>query len=175
MTSNIYGKGSFRSCSHYMGYSFDYQQGFFCMHNPTDRIAHTMAFVSPVVEHWLEQERSQWVKSWGIDPTTHRTISIRSTTELHHSPDLEKGKKKIRKHVYYSRVWPCIIVSLHIYTTAVHIAILITIIVAYLSMSSSKRLNRSIKFWSILFCPLFIVRTAMLSSVNRTSMIQTKL
>ena len=26
----------------------------FYMHHPTDRIAHTMAFVTPVVEHWLE-------------------------------------------------------------------------------------------------------------------------
>ena len=25
------------------------------MHHPTDRIAHTTAFVTPVVEHWLEQ------------------------------------------------------------------------------------------------------------------------
>ena len=32
----------------------DQQQGFFYMHHPTDRIAHTMAFVTPVVEHWLE-------------------------------------------------------------------------------------------------------------------------
>ena len=30
------------------------QQGFFYMHHPTDRIAHTMAFVTPVIEHWLE-------------------------------------------------------------------------------------------------------------------------
>ena len=26
------------------------------MHHPTDRIAHTTAFVTPVVEHWLEWE-----------------------------------------------------------------------------------------------------------------------
>ena len=26
-----------------------------------DRIAHTTAFVTPVVEHWLEQEIAQWV------------------------------------------------------------------------------------------------------------------
>ena len=26
------------------------------MHHPTDRIAHTTAFVTPVMEHWLEQE-----------------------------------------------------------------------------------------------------------------------
>ena len=31
------------------------------MHHPTDRIAHTTAFVTPVVEHWLEQEIAQWV------------------------------------------------------------------------------------------------------------------
>ena len=31
------------------------------MHHPTYRITHTMAFVTPVVEHWLEQEIAQWV------------------------------------------------------------------------------------------------------------------
>ena len=34
---------------------------FFYMHHPTDRITHTTAFVTPVVEHWLEQEIAQWV------------------------------------------------------------------------------------------------------------------
>ena len=34
------------------------------MHHPTDRIAHTTAFVTPVVEHWLEREIAQWVKNW---------------------------------------------------------------------------------------------------------------
>ena len=29
----------------------DYQQGFFYMHHPTDKITHTTAFVIPVVEH----------------------------------------------------------------------------------------------------------------------------
>ena len=29
--------------------------GFFYMHLPTDRIAHTKAFVISVVEHWLEK------------------------------------------------------------------------------------------------------------------------
>ena len=29
------------------------------MHHPTDRIAHTTAFVTPVVEHWLERDISQ--------------------------------------------------------------------------------------------------------------------
>ena len=31
------------------------------MHHPTDRIAHTTAFGTPVVEHWLEREIAQWV------------------------------------------------------------------------------------------------------------------
>ena len=31
----------------------------FYMHHPTDRIAHTKAFVTPVVEHWLERVIAQ--------------------------------------------------------------------------------------------------------------------
>ena len=31
------------------------------MHDPIDRIVHTMAFVTPVVDHWLEREIAQWV------------------------------------------------------------------------------------------------------------------
>ena len=34
------------------------QQGLFYMHHPTDRIAHTTAFVTPVVEHWLDGMRN---------------------------------------------------------------------------------------------------------------------
>ena len=30
------------------------------MHYPIDRIVHTTAFVTPVVEHWLGGERAQW-------------------------------------------------------------------------------------------------------------------
>ena len=50
----------------------DYQQGFFYMHHPTDRIAHTTAFVTPVVEHWLERELAQWVHHEG---STRRYIA----------------------------------------------------------------------------------------------------
>ena len=35
------------------------------MHHPTDRIVHTTAFVTPVVEHWLEREIAQWVHNEG--------------------------------------------------------------------------------------------------------------
>ena len=31
------------------------------MHHPTDMITHTTAFVTPVLERWLEQEIAQWV------------------------------------------------------------------------------------------------------------------
>ena len=60
-------------CRH-IGYSF----------RLTDRIAHTTAFVTPVVDHWLEREIAQWVDThthtppWRIVPTTHRTMSERS-------------------------------------------------------------------------------------------------
>ena len=45
-------------------------QGLLCLINSKgsficiipDRIAHTTAFVTPVVEHWLEQEIAQWVR-----------------------------------------------------------------------------------------------------------------
>ena len=35
------------------------------MHHPTDRIRHTTAFVTPVVDHWLEREIAQWVHHEG--------------------------------------------------------------------------------------------------------------
>ena len=36
------------------------------MHHLMDRIAHTMAFISPVVEHWLELKLAQWVHHEGL-------------------------------------------------------------------------------------------------------------
>ena len=39
-----------------------------------DRIAHTTAFVTPVMEHWLEREIAQWVhpmKDRSDDPSHH--------------------------------------------------------------------------------------------------------
>ena len=60
--------------------------GFFYMHHPTDRIAHTTAFVTPVVDHWLEREIAQWVhspKDRSDDPSHHeRTLLPRSYISL---------------------------------------------------------------------------------------------
>ena len=49
------------------------------MNNSIDRITHTTAFVTPVVEHWLEREIAQWVHP--IAPWANAI-----TTELHLAP-----------------------------------------------------------------------------------------
>ena len=49
------------------------------MHHPTDRITHTTAFVTPVVEHWLEREIAQWVhltKDRSDDPSHHERMLL---------------------------------------------------------------------------------------------------
>ena len=61
------------------------------MYHPTDRIAHTMAFVTPVVEHDGTKHSSMGAPR-RIDPTTNRTMSRRSATVL-------VGKK--RKDMFY--------------------------------------------------------------------------
>ena len=45
--------------------------GFFYVHHPTDRIAHTIAFVTPVVEHWLKQKIAQWATVMGEHILSH--------------------------------------------------------------------------------------------------------
>ena len=60
---------------------------FICsVHHPTDRIAHTTAFVTRIVEHWLEREIAQWVhpmKDRSDDPSHHeRTLLPRSYISL---------------------------------------------------------------------------------------------
>ena len=56
-----------------MGYSFQLTaRVLLYMHNPIDRIAHTTAFDTPVMEQWLDREIAQW------DRMTHRTMSERS-------------------------------------------------------------------------------------------------
>ena len=54
------------------------------MHHSTDRITHTTAFVTPIVEHWLEREIAQWVhpmKNRSDDPSHHeRTLYLWATS-----------------------------------------------------------------------------------------------
>ena len=69
------------------------------MHHPTDRIAHTTAFVTPVVEHWLEREIAQWVhlmKDRSDDPSHHeRTLLPRSYISL---PSKKRYRSRISNH-----------------------------------------------------------------------------
>ena len=72
---------------------FSYQPvGFLYMHQPTDRIAHTMTFVTPVVEHRLEREIAQWrstMKDRSDDPSHHeRTLLPRSYSSLLNGRDI---------------------------------------------------------------------------------------
>ena len=51
-----------------------------------DRIVHTTAFVTPVVEHWLEQEIAQWVhpmKDRSDDPSQERKPAAVTTWFTH--------------------------------------------------------------------------------------------
>ena len=47
---------------------------FFYMQHPTDRIAHTIAFVTPVVDHWLEREIIQWFQHDGFHKKVLRAV-----------------------------------------------------------------------------------------------------
>ena len=72
------------TCCHHKGYSFRLTARVFYMPHPTDRIAHTTAFVTPVMETWLEL--AQWIcpmKDRSDDPSHHeRTLLPRSYISL---------------------------------------------------------------------------------------------
>ena len=54
-----------------------------------DRITHTMVFVTPVVEHWLEREIAQWVhpmKDRSDDPLHHERTKVQSCPVLKRVP-----------------------------------------------------------------------------------------
>ena len=72
-------------CRH-IGYSFRLTARVPLYAPSTDRIAHTTAFVTPVVEHWLERKIAQWVhtmKDRSDDPSHHeRTLLPRSYISL---------------------------------------------------------------------------------------------
>ena len=65
-----------------------HRQGFFYMHHPSDRITHTTAFVTPVMEHWLEREIAQWVR-----------LPVKRITEPRQVWTIEPGRLK------HSRLW----------------------------------------------------------------------
>ena len=59
------------------------EQGFFYMYHAIDRIVHTMAFVTSVIEHWLEREIGSDIRDWSDDPLHHeRTLLPQSYISL---------------------------------------------------------------------------------------------
>ena len=74
------------------------------MHHPTDRIAHTTAFVTPVVEHWLEQEIAQWVhpmKDRSDDPSHHEPIEKEKDRSNQKSGILDKSGRFSSMHTLF--------------------------------------------------------------------------
>ena len=71
------------------------------MHHPTGKIAHTTAFVTPVVEHWLERETAQWVhpmKDRSDDPSHHeRTLLPRSYWKFSALIEILETDKRCKK------------------------------------------------------------------------------
>ena len=65
------------------------------MHHTTDGISHTTAFVTPVVEHWLEREIAQWVHHEGSIRRPIAPLANALTTVLHHAPDRERERKPV--------------------------------------------------------------------------------
>ena len=61
------------------------------MHHPTDRITHTTAFVTTVVEHWLEREIAQWV---------HHEGSIRRPIARVFQLQLAIQQQKMQLHIF---------------------------------------------------------------------------
>ena len=66
---------------HHVGYSF-WLAARVLLYAPINRIVHTTAFVTPVMEHWLEQEITQWIW-WPIAPWANTLIM-----ELHLAPSI---------------------------------------------------------------------------------------
>ena len=54
------------------------------MHHPTDPIAYTTAFVTPVVKHWLEREIAKWVHHFYKEKHKGKFLTDQSTRGLVH-------------------------------------------------------------------------------------------
>ena len=70
------------------------------MHHPTDRIAHTTAFVTPVVEHWLEREIAQLICTDCSDTFISLTKKIITSLYLTFKPVLHDWYNKGRGMCY---------------------------------------------------------------------------
>ena len=85
------------------------------MHHPTDRIAHTTAFVTPVVEHWLEREIAQWVhpmKDRSDDPSHHEQMLLPQSYISLLQFKRKQWREKERREAYKQMLKTCICYSL---------------------------------------------------------------
>ena len=96
------------------------------MHHPTDRIAHTTAFVTTVVEHWLEREIAQWVnpmKNRSDDQSHHeRTLLPRSYISLPRRNDVlaYRPRKREKRRLLQKHTHRCMRMYIHKKTTHMH-------------------------------------------------------
>ena len=64
------------------------------MHHPTDMIAHTTAFVKPVVEHWLDREIAQ------IDGNVELMHRVHLNLTKHFDLCIANGGKRMEDVIY---------------------------------------------------------------------------
>ena len=76
---------------HHIGYSYRLTARVL-LYAPSHRITHTTAFVTPVVEHWLEREIAQWV----------HLMSECSTSELRPAPVWVKKTSQNMLYCFWS-------------------------------------------------------------------------
>ena len=83
------------------------------MHNPTDKIAHTTAFVTPVVENWLEREKVQWVhpmKDRSDDPRSYISLQEKERlTERETQRERVKEREKIKTDRRETEKWAVLV------------------------------------------------------------------
>ena len=81
----------------HIGYSFRLAARVLYIHHPTDRIIHITAFVTPVVEHWLEQEIAQWVGRQRESEREREREREERERERERERDREREKEKKRE------------------------------------------------------------------------------
>ena len=84
------------------------------MHHPTDRITHTTAFVTPVVEHWLEREIAQRVTPTHTDAhrctPTHTNAHQRTVHCGGRSVELIITNKHFDLGLYFTQYSDCVLI-----------------------------------------------------------------
>ena len=68
------------------------------MHHPIDRIAQTTAFVTSIVEHWLEQEIAQWVRH---ERLIRRQIGTMSECSYHGAASRSNKLETTKENLFY--------------------------------------------------------------------------